>query len=170
MLLGQADQIGSVEGRPAGEIGAGLAVTALNELIPAAQPAAAEDAAGGEDAIQPLKCQRPASLTDAAGSGELLSLKLKYKAPDAETSKAALEFTLRDDGQDFAKASADFKFAAAVASFGMLLRDSEYRGEFTYDAVLEIAQEGLGADEQGYRKAFLEMVRKAKELAAAKGR
>jgi Ca-activated chloride channel family protein len=52
----------------------------------------------------------------------------------------------------------------------MLLRDSEYKGEFNYDAVLEIAQEGLGADEQGYRKAFLEMVRKAKELVAAKER
>jgi Ca-activated chloride channel family protein len=93
---------------------------------------------------------------------------VKYKAPDAETSNAALEFTVRDDRQGFGKASADFKFAAAVASFGMLLRDSEYKGDFTYDAVLEIAQEGLGADEKGYRKSFLEMVRKAKELAVAK--
>jgi Ca-activated chloride channel family protein len=156
--------------KDAGEIGAGHAVTALYELIPAERPAAAKDAAGGEDVIEPLKYQRAASLTDAADSGELLSLKVKYKAPDAEKSKEALEFTLRDDGQGFAKASADFKFAAAVASFGMLLRDSEYKGDFSYDAVLEIAREGLGADEQGYRKAFLEMVRKAKELAAAKGR
>ncbi|HEV7222460.1 MAG TPA: YfbK domain-containing protein, partial [Pirellulales bacterium] len=90
--------------------------------------------------------------------------------PSGETSKAALVFTARDEGQDFAKASADFKFAAAVASFGMLLRNSEYQGDFSYDAVLEIAQEGLGADMHGYRRAFLEMVRKAKELAAPKKR
>ncbi len=74
----------------------------------------------------------------------------------------------RDAKQEFAKASADFKFAAAVAAFGMLLRNSEYKGDFTYDAVLEIAQEGLGAHAGDYRQAFLETVRKAKALAALK--
>ena len=131
---------------------------------------AAGDAAAGEVEADPLKYQRPAALTEAAGNGELLTLKVKYKDPSGETSKAALVFTARDEGEGFAKASADFKFAAAVASFGMLLRNSEYKGDFSYDAVQKIAQEGLGADAHGYRQAFLEMARKAKELAAAKGR
>ncbi|HUY87494.1 MAG TPA: VWA domain-containing protein [Pirellulales bacterium] len=173
-LIGYEDRLLRAEDfnddrKDAGELGAGHAVTALYELILAGQRAGAdEDAVSGQIEVEPLKYQRPASLTDAAGSGELLTLRVKYKAPDGETSKEALEFTARDEGQGFAKASADFKFAAAVASFGMLLRGSEYKGDFTYDAVLEIAQEGLGADGQGYRQAFLEMVRKAKELANRK--
>jgi Ca-activated chloride channel family protein len=175
-LIGYEDRLLRAEDvnddhKDAGEIGAGHSVTALYELIPAAKAAgAAEDAAAGEVEADPLKYQRPAALTEAAGSGELLTLKVKYKDPSGETSEAALVFTARDEGQGFAKASADFKFAAAVASFGMLLRNSEYKGDFSYDAVLEIAQEGIGADAHGYRQAFLEMVRKAKERAAVKNR
>lgn len=178
-LIGYEDRLLRAEDfnddhKDAGEIGAGHSVTALYELIPAGKAAdaagdkAAEKTAAGEVEADPLKYQRPAALTEAADSGELLTLKVKYKEPSGETSKAALVFTTRDEGQDFAKASADFKFAAAVASFGMLLRNSEYQGDFSYDAVLEIAQEGIGPDEKGYRKAFLEMLRRAKELAAAK--
>lgn len=104
-------------------------------------------------------------MTDAAENGELATLKVKYKEPSGDASKAPLTFIARDEGHGFGKASADFKFAAAVASFGMLLRGSEFKGDFTYDAVLEIAEEGRGADAPGYRKAFLEMVQKAKAIA-----
>ena len=64
----------------------------------------------------------------------------------------------------FAAASGDTKFAAAVASFGMLLRNSEYKGNATWDAVLEIATEGVGEDSKGHRGEFLGLVRRAKEL------
>jgi Ca-activated chloride channel family protein len=69
-----------------------------------------------------------------------------------------------DGGKQFANASVDFKFAAAVAEFGMLLRDSEFKGSGTLGAVLQWAQEGKGADTNGYRTGFLELVRKAQVL------
>ena len=78
------------------------------------------------------------------------------------TSKA--EFSLTDPGRQFADASSDFKFAAAVAEFGMVLRDSEHKGNGTLGAVLEWAQEGKGSDANGYRAGFLELVRKAQAL------
>jgi Ca-activated chloride channel family protein len=69
-----------------------------------------------------------------------------------------------DSTEAFGKVSDDFKFAAAVASFGMLLRRSEYSGDATFDAVLEIATDGAEHDPWGYRKEFLEIVKRAKEL------
>jgi Ca-activated chloride channel family protein len=75
-----------------------------------------------------------------------------------------LEFPLIDGGNAFGEASPDFQFAAGIASFGMLLRDSEHRGTATYDAVLEIATAARGSDAHGYRAELLEMVRRAKSL------
>ena len=75
-----------------------------------------------------------------------------------------LEFAVKDSQRRFGQASADFQFAAAVASFGMLLRDSEHKGTATYDAVLEIATSAKGSDPHGYRTEFLEMVKRAKGL------
>ena len=94
---------------------------------------------------------------------ELLTLKMRYKAPDGDTSKK-LEWAITDDGKAFAAASGDLKFAASVAGFGLLLRNSQYKGNLTYAATLELAQGGIGEDPHGYRKEFLDMVRKAKEL------
>ena len=71
-----------------------------------------------------------------------------------------------DDTQRFSEASSDFKFAAAAASFGMLLRSSNHAGNATYDAVLEIAGDAAREDESGYRREFLQLVAKAKELSS----
>lgn len=79
--------------------------------------------------------------SDATASGELLTLKLRYKEPDGQESKAPLIFPVADADRRFGQASADFKFATAVAGFAMLLRNSKYRGNFTYDAVLEITED-----------------------------
>ncbi|MEX0714876.1 MAG: VWA domain-containing protein, partial [Pirellulales bacterium] len=125
--------------KDAGEIGAGHTVTALYEVVPAGATA---DIPG----VEPLKYQKRTDLTEAAAGDELLTVKLKYKKPDDEKSQQALEYPIKDAGNEFGKASADFKFAAAVASFGMLLRDSAHKGTTSYDAVIEIAQDGLGAD------------------------
>ena len=70
-----------------------------------------------------------------------------------------------DLGQSDARASKDFEFASAVASFGMILRDSSYKGNATFDSVLELAEEGLGPDRHGYRAEFMGLVREAKRLA-----
>jgi Ca-activated chloride channel family protein len=144
--------------KDAGEIGAGHTVTALYEVVPAGATA---DIPG----VEPLKYQKRTDLTEAAASDELLTVKLKYKKPDDEKSQQALEYPIKDAGNEFGKASADFKFAAAVASFGMLLRDSAHKGTTSFDAVIEIAQDGLGADGHGYRSDFVQLVHKAKAVA-----
>jgi len=143
--------------KDAGEIGAGHTVTALYEVVPAG-------AKVDVPSVDPLKYQTPARPSDDESvSQEALTLKLRYKAPDGDTSKL-LEFPVVDSGSAFGKASPDFQFAASVASFGMLLRGSEHRGDATYDAVLEIATAAKGPDVHGYRAEFLKMVRRAKGL------
>ncbi len=162
--------------KDAGEIGAGHTVTALYEIVPAGQKVDAAD-------VDALKYGTPAESTSNvepkekeegaddkkydknAASDELLTLKIRYKQPDGDKS-TKLEFPVADAGEDFGKATADFKFASAVASFGMLLRNSQYKGNATYAAVAEIAQSTAGdRDPHGYRKEFVEMVKRAKELA-----
>jgi len=120
-----------------------------------------------QPAVDPLKYQAPLKPTELAGNGEMLTVKIRYKAPDAPleqgTSKL-LEFPVSDDGRAYAKASEDFKFAAAVAGFGMILRESPHKGTATYAGVIELAQEGVGADANGYRAEFIDMVKKAKSI------
>jgi len=142
--------------KDAGEIGAGHTVTALYEIVPAAT------ADAKRPAVDPLKYQ-PSTRPATSDSPELLTLKLRYKAPDGDISKL-LTFPVTDPDRRFDKATDDFRFAAAVASFGMLLRDSPHKGNANYDAVLEFAQGALGDDPQNYRHEFLDLVKKAKSL------
>ena len=141
----------------AGEIGAGHTVTALYEVVPvgaAVSPSAPP--------VDPLKYSVPPE-NARSNSSEMLTVQLRYKKPDGDKGEL-IERAVVDDGKQFANTSADFKFAAAVAEFGMLLRDSEFKGSGTLAAVLEWAQEGKGADTNGYRAGFLELVRKAEAL------
>jgi Ca-activated chloride channel family protein len=159
--------------KDAGEIGAGHTVTALYELVPvgskadAAVPAPVEplkyQAAGGQKSE--VRVQDESPLTDAAKSGELLTLKLRYKEPEGQASKL-LEVPLKDRGGKFNGASKDLQFAAAVASFGMILRGSEHKGSSTIAAVEEIASGAIGEDAGGYRAEFVDLVRKAHSLGA----
>ena len=151
----------------AGEIGAGHSVTALYEVAPAGQPASGE-AAG----VDPLKYQ-PAPAAAVANvpakgpaSREMLTVKMRQKAPDGDESERTEDTVLVDQGApgDYANASPDFKFAAAVASFGMVLRDSPHKGSATLGNVLELAQESKGEDPNGYRAGFIELVRKTQAL------
>ena len=96
-------------------------------------------------------------------SPELLTLKLRYKAPDGDASKL-LEFPLTDAGATWEKSTRDFRFAAAVAGYGMLLRDSPHKGAATWSSVHELAVEGQGADATGYRAEFISLLEKAKSL------
>jgi Ca-activated chloride channel family protein len=161
-LIGYANRILAKEDfnddkKDAGEIGAGHAVTALYEIVP---PGVEIDL----PTVDPSKYQTTQPTNDETIAQDLLTLRLRYKAPDGDTSKL-LEFPVADAGNSFGKASRDFQFAAAVASFGMLLRDSEHKGDATYDAVLEIAASAKGQDVHGYRAELLEMVRRAKAVA-----
>ena len=167
------------DAKDAGEIGAGHTVTALYELVPAGAevkplvPTAKVDPLkyqGVEDRGQRTgdrenESRNQPALTDAAKSGELLTLKLRYKQPDGKESKL-LEHPLKDRGGKFNAASKDLQFAAAVASFGMILRGSEHRGQSNLAAVSEIAGGAIGQDEGGYRSEFLDLVRQAQALGA----
>ncbi len=144
--------------KDAGEIGAGHSVTALYELVPADVNSAALPA------VDSLKYQEaPAPQENSRTSRETLTLKLRYKEPDGAKSRR-LSFPVIDDERSFAGASTDFKFAAAVAGFGMLLRDSEHRGDLGFDDVHALALQGIGVDTGGYRAEFLSLVRQAASL------
>lgn len=148
--------------KDAGEIGAGHTVTALYEIVPVGQPIPTE---GTVDA---LKYQTPATTTPtAAESKEMLTLKLRYKAPDGDVSQL-VSFPVTDAGKKFSQASPDFVWATAVAQFGLLLRDSTHKGNATMASVLEMAQSSCGADKHGYRTEFLELVTTATRLLPAK--
>lgn len=139
--------------KDAGEIGAGHSVTAFYEVIPIGQEA------DMLKRISPLKYQKVGPREDNPGAtGELLTLKLRYKQPEARES-ALMTIPFTDAGASFADASLDFRFASSVASFGMILRDSDFRGTSKLSAVLESATSALGPDRYGYRKEFLELVK-----------
>ncbi len=140
--------------KDAGEIGAGHTVTALYEIVPV----------GGlpQPGVDPLKYQQQAAPAPESGdhSGELMTLKLRYKQPEGDVSKL-LEFPIVDSTQAFEQADADFRFASSVAAFGMLLRGSQHSGAATFDTVQGWAMNALGDDPHGYRAGFLDLVRKA---------
>ncbi|MDQ3332185.1 MAG: DUF3520 domain-containing protein, partial [Planctomycetota bacterium] len=142
------------DAKDAGEIGAGHAVTALYELVPAGKVVSAAD-------VEPSKYQTPAQPT--ALSDEALTVRLRYKDPDGDVSQP-LEVAVTDAGTDFDGASRDLRWAAAVAQFGLLLRGSKYAGEANWSLTREIAESSLGEDRHGYRAEFLRLVGTAAKL------
>ena len=148
--------------KDAGEIGAGHTVTALYEIVPAGQ--SVEGVAG----VEPSKYVETPELSEAAESGELLTVRLRYKRPDGDQS-TQFNVAVTDEGGAFEDATPDFQFASAVASFGMLLRESKHAGEASIAGVEEIAASTVGEDPNGYRREFLELARKAGELMASRG-
>jgi len=156
--------------KDAGEIGAGHTVTAFYEIVPIGTDAAKEHLAkadGGAVASRYIKvADEKAKAAMLTGSDELLAVSLRYKTPEAELEDDATEFLvpLVDAGKGWADSDGDFRFAAAVAGFGMQLRESDFRGGCSYDLLLELASEGLSDDPNGLRKEFVEMVEKAKAI------
>ena len=146
------------DSKDAGEIGAGHPVTALYELVPPGK----EGKLAGAEPLAFQKTNAP-SPTPAEGHKESLLVKLRYKEPEADTSKL-IEQGVTDQDTSYSDASDDFKFASAVAGFGMLLRGSPDKGPLTYAHVLDLATPAAGKDPSGYRKEFLELVNKAAAL------
>jgi Ca-activated chloride channel family protein len=146
--------------KDAGEMGAGHSVTALYEVVPA-------DGAGGPRGPDPLRYQ-PAQRREPAASPEFLYVKVRYKAPDAERSELiALPVSGATD-----KPSVDFRFQAAVAEFGLLLRNSKHKGDAHWGRVVTQAQNALGEDRGGYRAEFVKLAEAASAVlvASASGR
>ncbi len=149
--------------KDAGEIGAGHSVTALYELVPVGVTPA-------PGPIDPLKYQSTPTPAAAAApiiaepaSNELLTVKLRYKAPDGDSSQL-LEVPVTDEKIPLARASAEFKFTTAAAAYGLMLRQSSYRGALTWEQIRSLALEGKGADPHGYRAEFLQLLDKARGL------
>jgi hypothetical protein len=131
-------------------IAAGYALTTLYEVVPLTRmdtTIRAQMPGVGEETSEPL-----------------LTAKLQLKTRSNNAAGVLIQRSASDTGFDFGAASSDLKFAAAVAEFGMILRDSEYKGSGSLQHVLEWAQQGKGADVNGYRADFIELVRKAQAL------
>jgi Ca-activated chloride channel family protein len=93
----------------------------------------------------------------------MLTFKIRSKEPSSEESTLS-EYTLKGSPRSFYEASQDFKFASAVAAFGMILRNSPYRGYASFESVLQWAREGKGIDKNGYRDEFIRLVYRASGL------
>jgi Ca-activated chloride channel family protein len=161
-LLGYEDRMLNKEDfnndkKDAGDMGSGHTVTALYEIVPA----------GIKDdysvSVDPLKYQK----TDEgqkSSSNEMLTIKFRYKQPESMVSKLS-QAVVMDNPIGLQNTSKDFKFAAAVAEFGMLLRDSQYKQKSNYDQAISLARQGKGEDNDGYRSEFIKLAESAKLLA-----
>jgi Ca-activated chloride channel family protein len=150
------DQDFNDDAKDGGEMGSGHRVTALYEIVPTGVKLA-------YSGVDPLRYQESPRTTSAADSGELLTLSIRYKSPEALTSKL-LSMTLTDDKRPWEAASGDFRFAAALAGFGMVLRESPFKGQATLHEMIELAKRARGTDSLGYRAECIEMMGTARRL------
>jgi Ca-activated chloride channel family protein len=141
--------------KDAGEIGAGHSVTALYEIIPPGEPIES----GGVD---PLKYQEGSKPNTAAKADELMTVKLRYKQPDGDTSRL-ISVAVRDRVGEL---TPNLGFASAVVEFGMLLRKSEFMGQATWSTAQELARKYRGDDPDGYRAEFVRLIDLASALDA----
>jgi Ca-activated chloride channel family protein len=138
--------------KDAGEMGAGHRVTALYELVPPGAP----------DPSKPVdKLKYQTTSTVQGESNDLFTLKIRHKPPRSLRSQLTTK-PVHDSGKSFAQASSDFRFANAVAAFGLLLTDSDYKGSATRNKVLSWAGTSTKPDPNGLRDDFLSLARKAK--------
>jgi Ca-activated chloride channel family protein len=143
------DQDFNDDTKDAGELGSGHTVTALYEIIP---PGVEIDKSLAD--VDPLKYQTPSETVEDF-EDEIMTVKLRYKQPDGDSSKLIKTVIKKDQIRE--ELSHDLSFASAVASFGMLLRDSKFKGDSSFDLVAELAKNGRGEDANGYRSEFIKI-------------
>jgi len=148
--------------KDAGELGSGHTVTALYEIIPVG---VADEILDSVDALkyQKVKKQKISNVY----TNEVMNVKLRYKKPDEDISKM-IQYPLLDNKTALLATSDNFRFAAAVAEFGMLLRDSKYKGSGNFSLVKQLAKDALGQDAEGYRKEFIQLAENAQLLSGKK--
>jgi Ca-activated chloride channel family protein len=140
-----------------GDMGVGHTVTALYEIVPAGT---ADDFPG---AVDQLKYQKTSAAPFHNSSNEMVTVKFRYKNPDAGKSKL-VQVTVADKPLPLQRMSNDFRFSSAVAEFGMLLRNSDYKQQADYDQLIARAKSAKGKDEEGYRTEFISLAENAKLL------
>ena len=147
--------------KDAGELGAGHTVTALYEIIPAGQnsPFLAD--------IDDLKFQKTKTRTKAKRTNEWVHIKFRYKKPEGRKS-LLIERAVVNQNTKLKDSSNNFKWSAAVAEFGLLLRDSKYKGKATWLHLPDKAKNGKGDDKNGYRQEMIDLIQKGSLLAANK--
>ncbi|OAN64630.1 hypothetical protein A8B79_00345 [Balneola sp. EhC07] len=150
-----ADEDFNNDKKDAGELGSGHTVTALYEVVPHGV-----DIDSCLSDIDPLKYQTPTTPVNGFDD-ELMTVKLRYKQPDGEKSQLLSQIIKRSDRSEL---SENLKFASSVASFGMILRDSKFKGNSSFEMVQQLAKESKGVDENGYRAEFIKIVELAELL------
>jgi Ca-activated chloride channel family protein len=135
--------------KDAGELGSGHTVTALYEVVLKGNEAEIAS-------VDPLRYQNEKKVI-SSNSLEILTVKFRYKAPQGKTSKLIVRH-LKGKSIQFSKSSDNFKFSAAVAEFGLLLRNSKHKAKASYQQVIELAKKSKGIDENGYRAEFIRLV------------
>jgi len=142
--------------KDAGEMGSGHMVTALYEIVPAGS---------GEKipSVDPLKYQESKKIEERKYSDELLTIKVRYKKPDGHTSML-LGKAVKDFNKEIEEASDNLRFAAAVVEFGMILRESEFKGNATLDSAAKLASSAKENDEDGYRSEMIRLINTAKGM------
>ncbi|MES2680836.1 MAG: von Willebrand factor type A domain-containing protein [Bacteroidota bacterium] len=141
--------------KDAGELGSGHTVTAMYEIIPA-------DSDELVASVDSLKYQKILPVAKHAGN-EVMTIKFRYKEPKETTSKLITEIVM-DKKSTGSAVTEDARFSACVAGFGMLLRDSKFRGEASYKNIIASARASKGKDEDGYRAEFIRLVEMAELL------
>lgn len=147
--------------KDAGELGAGHTVTALYEIV----PAGSWEATAGN--VDPLKYQKQTNKSHFASNTEMMTVKLRYKEPKSETSQLITRIfktPSKTFGQTWFGASDNLQFASAVAEFGMLLRDSKFSANSSYQSVIQRAQNSAYKDQNGHKNEFIGLVQKAASL------
>lgn len=144
--------------KDAGELGAGHTVTAIYEIV----PAGVEIPTGKIDPLKYQPSKTAQKVKSYANTNELLMVKLRYKKPDENRSEKIEVPVLATNVVN--KPSGDFNFAMAVAMFGQILRDSDFKGNANYAKVIELAHQGLNNDSNGYRREFVRLVQTTEQL------
>src|SRR5262249_45173282 len=154
-----ADQDFNDDKKDAGDMGAGHAVTALYEVVPVGAAAPA----GQAPPVSPLKYQANTALAPAAKEPELLTVSVRYKAPLGSSSEK-ISAVVADHPLPFANASADHRFAVAVAEFGQILRGNKTLGGVTLAQVKNTASAALGPDATGDRRELVALIERASQI------
>ena len=140
--------------KDAGDLGSGHTVTALYEIIPVGLQS------DFLKQVDTLKYQLPERFSSSTFGKEMMTLKMHYKQPDDSISKL-ISVAVLDEQKQLQLTSTNFRFAAAVAEFGMMLRNSAFKQQASYQEVISMAGNAIGTDKEGYRKEFLQLVQNA---------
>ena len=145
------------DSKDAGELGSGHTVTAIYEIIPVGVRNEFPES------VDPLKYQKKIKPVYLIAGNEIMNIKFRYKTPDGEKSKL-IEHALIYSPQTVNETSVNFRFVSAVAQFGMLLRNSAFKQQSSFNRTYVMAKNSLGKDSEGYRSEFLQLIRDAERI------